>query len=72
MQEEGRDLLKRVTTATVRSFSGEAELMVNYSPGAATVSQKSVRLPLPSRGQIVQDGTPARDSGCGLSSFAFS
>lgn len=52
MQEEVRDLLKRVTTATVRSFSGEPELMVNYSPGAATVSKSSVRLPLPSRGAI--------------------
>ncbi|WP_135079300.1 cobaltochelatase subunit CobT [Terasakiella sp. SH-1] len=55
MQEEGRDLLKRVTTATVRSLSGEAELMVNYSPGAASVSPSSVRLPLPSRGGISKD-----------------
>jgi len=52
MQEETRDLLKRVTTATVRSFSGEAELLVNYSPGAATVSRKAVRLPMPSRGGV--------------------
>lgn len=52
MQEETRDLLKRVTTATVRSFSGEAELMVNYSPGGASVSSKAVRLPMPSRGSI--------------------
>ncbi|NVK17465.1 MAG: cobaltochelatase subunit CobT [Methylocystaceae bacterium] len=52
MQEEIRDLLKRVTTATVRSFSGEPELVVNYSPGAATVNKSSVRLPMPSRGAI--------------------
>lgn len=52
MQEEVRDLLKRVTTATVRSFSGEPELVVNYSPGAASVSKSSVRLPMPSRGTI--------------------
>jgi len=55
MQEETRDLLKRVTTATVRSFSGEAELLVNYSPGAATVSRKAVRLPMPSRGGIAEN-----------------
>ncbi|SCA57942.1 Aerobic cobaltochelatase subunit CobT [Candidatus Terasakiella magnetica] len=55
MQEEIRDLLKRVTTATVRSFSGEPELMVNYSPAAATVSKTAVRLPLPSRGAISKD-----------------
>ncbi len=55
MQEDARDLLKRVTTATVRSFSSEAELMVNYSPGAATVSRKAVRLPMPSRGAIAQE-----------------
>ena len=54
MQEEIRDLLKRVTTATVRSFSGEPELVVNYSPGAATVNRGSVRLPMPSRGSISQ------------------
>ncbi|MDV7341392.1 cobaltochelatase subunit CobT [Terasakiella sp. A23] len=54
MQEEVRDLLKRVTSATVRSFSGEAELLVNYSPGAATVSKSAVRLPMPSRGSISQ------------------
>jgi cobaltochelatase CobT len=55
MKEEVRDLLKRVTTATVRSFSGEEELMVNYSPGAATVNKSSVRLPMPSRGAISAD-----------------
>lgn len=55
MQEDARDLIKRVTTATVRSFSGEPELVVNYSPGAATVSKSSVRLPLPSRGSISQE-----------------
>ncbi len=55
MQEEQRDLLKRVTSATVRSFSGEAELMVNYSPGAASVSKTAVRLPMPSRGGISKD-----------------
>lgn len=55
MQEEIRDLLKRVTTATVRSFSGEPELMVNYSPGAASVSKTAVRLPMPSRGGISRD-----------------
>lgn len=55
MQEEIRDLLKRVTTATVRSFSGEAELMVNYSPGAASVSKMAVRLPMPSRGAISEN-----------------
>lgn len=52
MQEDIRDLLKRVTTATVRSFSGEPEMMVNYSPGAASVSKSAVRLPMPSRGAI--------------------
>jgi len=55
MQEDPRDLIKRVTSATVRSFSGEAELMVNYSPGAASVSKTAVRLPLPSRGNISQE-----------------
>lgn len=52
MQEENRDLLKRVTTATVRSLSGAEELEVNYSPGVASVTQKAVRLPLPSRGAL--------------------
>lgn len=55
MQEEVRDLLKRVTTATVRAFSGEPELAVNYSPGAASVSKSSVRLPMPSRGSISKE-----------------
>jgi cobaltochelatase CobT len=55
VQEDARDLLKRVTTATVRSFSGEAELVVNYSPGAASVSKSSVRLPMPARGALSKD-----------------
>jgi len=51
-KEDARDLLKRVTSATVRSFSGDADLLVNYAAGAASVSAKAVRLPLSSRGKI--------------------
>ncbi len=48
-EEEPLELLKRVTTATLKAVSANGEVNVTYAHGAPSSTGTEVRLPLPSR-----------------------
>ncbi len=48
-REEPQDLVKRVTSATLRAVAGNKEVSVTFAHAAAGITGGSVRLPMPSR-----------------------
>jgi cobaltochelatase CobT len=47
--EDPRDLVKRVTGATVKAVAGKSELTITYGPGDAEMRGETLRLTMPSR-----------------------
>ncbi len=58
--EDPREVVKRVTTATVKAIAEEGELSVEYAHGASGGSGRSARLPAPSRRITAEELTRLR------------
>ena len=58
--EDPREVVKRVTTATVKALAEEGELSVEYAHGASGGSGRAARLPAPSRRITAEELTRLR------------